>query len=369
MSTWRYTLAPAALFLVVVALVSSLSGPAISVKAEQGFDDYLLMVTRSGKLMVKLPDGSDDAIECGQKRLPSRTLIYTGDAEVHLLLPDRSLVSLSQEAVVGVVLSNGGIAIWQQAGSSWHRVTGEAASDRAFYYVQTPTGLIAARGTDFGVALDEGGGTIGITVDGETEHYLLYTDITDMPQPGIPLTTIIGPDAIWPVDSGPSAGAPSARVGAGQESRGDRSSMEVITGPPSERGEEMARRNNDQYLRDRLRRLEELRNTMTEAEYNEQLMNILMSSPEDPPAMDASSIDWRCSSIRTRTIPSTEYVVQRARSDPQLMAALDGVIRGGLESYWDFLQHVCDDDVVDEWEKYRILDALAVLLNAAAGLP
>jgi len=127
--------------------------------SNSGFDNLLnnseltaILYKESGEVSVKQPDGAYVLMNLDEMPVISGTAVKTKIGLAHVILPDNSVMSISENTEVVVEFENKSTSITQIIGKTWHRV--ESVIFGNSYSVETPSTLATVRGTEFGVEVD-----------------------------------------------------------------------------------------------------------------------------------------------------------------------------------------------------------------------
>lgn len=133
--------------------------------------------------------GESELIPVGANsiEIKNQTEVTTGSSSrASVLLPDNSLISLSENTVVTINYSDYGTSVFQSLGQTYHRVqklvTGKS------YEVQTPSTLAAVRGTKFAILYD---GATKKTKVAVTENLVAVSRVKKVD--GVSTTTVESP--------------------------------------------------------------------------------------------------------------------------------------------------------------------------------
>ena len=113
-----------------------------------------ILYKESGEVTYKRPtDISFQTLSTSSVEIPNLTSVRTGSGRGSVLLPNNSLISLSENTEISVNYTDQATSIFQSIGTTYHRV--EALISGKTYEVQTPGTLAAVRGTKFAVSYDK----------------------------------------------------------------------------------------------------------------------------------------------------------------------------------------------------------------------
>lgn len=214
----KYTMYLALLLVVVFGLYfflnkESNSDSYVSPNSSKG----ILLYKESGLVYIKnkgeetiTPVGSD-SIE-----IKNQTEVITGSSSrASVLLPDNSMISLSENTSIIINYSTYGTSVFQSLGQTYHRVqklvTGKS------YEVQTPNTLAAVRGTKFSILYD---GSTKKTKIAVTENLVAVSRIKKIE--GVSTTTLESPVL---VGAGNAANVNEYKVGETKKE----SQVEIVT--------------------------------------------------------------------------------------------------------------------------------------------
>lgn len=114
----------------------------------------IVLFKEAGEVQFKRPIDSDfQALTAVSIEIPNLTSVKTGVGRATVLLPDNSVISLSENTEISVNHTEQATSIFQSLGNTYHRV--EALVTGKTYEVQTPGTLAAVRGTKFAVSYDK----------------------------------------------------------------------------------------------------------------------------------------------------------------------------------------------------------------------
>lgn len=167
-------------FLIAAGLVfanqksSRVSGPPIEennvLTGDAKATTAAVLTKETGIVEYKVPDVDFfSPLEGDEVQVPPGTVIKTGDDGLaHVLFPDNSVMSLSQNSQVTVEFAEESVSIFQAIGNTWHRV--ESVIEGNSYTVETPSTLATVRGTEFNVGV----------IDEETSEVYVIESVVDV---------------------------------------------------------------------------------------------------------------------------------------------------------------------------------------------
>lgn len=126
----------------------------VSKQQEDTGEKAIVLYKETGNVFIKNNnDNSTTTVETDSLEIKNLTEVITGtNSSASVILPDNSVISLSENTDIVINYSDKNTAIFQSLGKTYHRVqqllTGKT------YEVRTPTTLAAVRGTKFAVSFD-----------------------------------------------------------------------------------------------------------------------------------------------------------------------------------------------------------------------
>lgn len=125
----------------------------LSPTPSQAQNTLATLTKESGIIQYKLPNEEQfRTLDKDEEKIPTGTSVMTGKESLgHVIFPDNSLMSLSENTQVVVNYADKQIKIVQLLGNTWHRVTKVLQGNS--YSVETPNTLATVRGTEFNVAV------------------------------------------------------------------------------------------------------------------------------------------------------------------------------------------------------------------------
>lgn len=283
--------------------------------------------------------------------LDSYTWVKTHDSEAALDFGQFGAMFLDKNSIAQVRISDKGLYIVQIKGNGYHAVKPVLAGN--YYNVLTGQGLHVVKGTGFGTEgsdsdwTDEGD---VIVVDEVTERHE-FMDEEDVPDGPLWVyggrTIIVIRRQTPPREAGNAAGT---NVGAGQESRGNSASQFF---DPNLEGSTWRQRARDLYRR--WRELEGQRNQLGDLEFQNRLLGLMNAYLTPLTDAELNSQVMNCASLREH-MPSALFAIGQLNANDDMKAAADIVFEdfGGLDGVENFLNHVCDDNVIDTRERQFI---------------
>ena len=154
------------LIVVVVIIIALLIGAAIFLRLKGQKSSQLTLIKETGEVSYKVGDTDFKPVSEEETLIANASYVKTGsEGLAHVILPDDSMISLSNSTEMQINYDASKTSILQNLGNAWYRVQKLAGRD---FEVRTPGAVAAVRGTIFGA--DRGGtqDTIYIT-DGEIE--------------------------------------------------------------------------------------------------------------------------------------------------------------------------------------------------------
>lgn len=298
------------------------------------------------------------------QKVDSYSWIKTLDSEAVLDFKEKGQLLMDKNSIVQVRLTTKGVYVVQIKGNTFHHVAKLAADQ--YYNVETSRNKAAVLGTEFGVDgaagyWVEGGGQVVIS-DEITER---HEDMSEEDVPDGPLwvyggqrTVIIIPGqrgGQTPGDlSGNNGGTDDVRVSPGEESNvdSDAGRSRVTTSDPNTfTGTTWRARARE--LNRRLRELDNRRSELGEDEYWRQVLGLINAYAATLPDNINTADELDCNGIRNFTIPHAMPAIEELKSNPDSLAAGDMAFAdfGGVNGVENFLNHVCDDEVIDAEER------------------
>jgi len=143
-----------------------LSGPEIlpsTTLSPEESDLKALLTKESGEVQFKKPgEESFTTLAENETSITNGTTVKTGEGLAHVIFPNNSIMSLSQNTEVRVDFQDTKINVMQTLGNTWHRVN--KVLEGHTYNVETPSTLATVRGTEFNV---------GVMSESKSEVYVI----------------------------------------------------------------------------------------------------------------------------------------------------------------------------------------------------
>lgn len=138
-------------------------------------DPTFTLYKESGHIFYK-PETAKDYTELknSQVDLKNHTYIKTQNGYAHVMLPDKSVMSISENAEVQVNTDTKNTLIKQFFGETWHRVM-KLTGGRS-YQVETPSTVATVRGTKFDVTVDKSGNSTVSVSESKVEVGQIVTE-------------------------------------------------------------------------------------------------------------------------------------------------------------------------------------------------
>lgn len=283
------------------------------------------------------------------QKLGSYSWVKTHDSEAALDFGNFGVMFMDKESIAQVRISDQGVYVVQIKGNGYHAVNPVMKGN--YYNVLTNQGLQVVKGTGFGTEggdsnwVDEGE---VIIVDEVTERHELL-DEEDVPDG--PLWVYGGRTVIVIRRQAPPRGAGEAdgtSVGAGQESSSGSSDSHNFD--PNLEGSSWRQRARELYRR--WRELEGQRRELGDAEFQRRLLGLLNSYLTPLTDAELNTQVTNCANLR-EYLPSALFAIDQLNASDDSRAAADLVFEdfGGLDGMEHFVNHVCDDNVIDSNER------------------
>ena len=126
----------------------------------------IVVFKESGDVSYKVPSAADYVqMTSSSTEVPNLTSIRTTTGRGTVLLPDNSVISLSDNTEISINVNDTSTSIFQSVGNTYHRV--QALVSGKSYEVQTPGTVAAVRGTKFAIGFDKNKNITKVAV---TEH-------------------------------------------------------------------------------------------------------------------------------------------------------------------------------------------------------
>lgn len=152
------------ILVIVVALL--VIGGGIFFLSRRGSQDKLTVFKDAGSISVKSGTGEYEKKDQAEFTIDNNSFVKTDAGGTgHVVLPDNSMISLSNNTEMQIKYSPGKTDIFQSLGNAWYRV--QKLSGKNEFTVETPTIIAAVRGTIFGV--ERGTSELSYVTDGTIE--------------------------------------------------------------------------------------------------------------------------------------------------------------------------------------------------------
>lgn len=137
------------ILIALILIVGSLAGFMFLKNQNKNVQD-LVLYKDTGSIMYKTESGNYTPVDSDKKLVPNHSFIKTGtDGLAHLILPDKSMISLSQNSEMQVNYDSGTTKILQTLGNAWFRI--QKLAGKNDFTVETSTTVATVRGTIFAV--------------------------------------------------------------------------------------------------------------------------------------------------------------------------------------------------------------------------
>ena len=276
----------------------------------------------------------------------SYTWIKTHESEAILDFGDFGVMFMDKNSVAQARICDQGVYVVQIEGNGYHAVN--PVAEGKYYNVLTGNGLHVVKGTGFGTEGTDSSWTDEgevIIVDEITER---HEEMSEEDVPDGPLWVYGGRTSIVIRRQIPreASGATGTNVGAGQ-SRTNGTSEYF---DPNLEGSTWHQRARELYRR--WRELEAQRYQLGDEEFRRRLMGLLNSYLTTISDEELYADVTNCDELR-RNLPSALFAIGQLNASDDMRAAADKVFEefGGLDGMENFLNHVCDDDVIDSRER------------------
>lgn len=145
--------------LIVIVIIVAAATMLFLLKKEETFT----LLTESGTVLYKKDGEEYTQVATMSIELPNKTYIKTEKAYAHVILPDKSMISLDQNTEIQIVLENNSTLIKQLIGKTWHRIQTVLSDEE--YSVTTSTAIASVRGTKFYVDSSETDSTFVYSIE------------------------------------------------------------------------------------------------------------------------------------------------------------------------------------------------------------